>query len=77
MQIHQDATIHASILNGDAPLEHALAAGRLGYVHVVRGSVQVNGVSLNGGDALKISDESKIVLSNAEAAELLLFDLPR
>lgn len=46
-------------------------------VNVVRGLVQVNSVSLNGGDALKISDESKIVLSNTKAVELLLFDLPR
>jgi redox-sensitive bicupin YhaK (pirin superfamily) len=76
VQIHQDATIHASILNGEAALEHDLAPGRLGYVHVVRGSVQVNGITLRGGDALKVADESKIVLGNAEAAELLLFDLP-
>ena len=46
-------------------------------MNVVRCLVQVNRVSLNGGDALKISYESKIVLSNAEAAELLLFDPPR
>jgi hypothetical protein len=53
-----------------------LAQGRLGYVHVVRGSVQVNGMILHGGDALKISDESRITLAQAEAAEVLLFDLP-
>jgi len=43
---------------------------------VVRGSVQVNGMTLHSGDALKISDESRITLSQAEAVEVLLFDLP-
>jgi redox-sensitive bicupin YhaK (pirin superfamily) len=77
VQIHQDAAIYAAILNGAATLEHTLAPGRLGYVHVVRGVLQVNDITLRSGDALKISDESRIVLAQAEAAEVLLFDLPR
>ncbi|WP_394779460.1 pirin family protein [Undibacterium sp.] len=74
--IHQDASIYASILNADDQLEHALTAGRTAYVHVIRGKVVVNGVSLTGGDALKISKESLVTLKQAEAAEVLLFDLP-
>lgn len=75
--IHQDAAIFASILNGDTRLEYMLGQGRLGYVHLVRGQLAVNGVMLKTGDALKISDENSIVLEQAEAAEVLLFDLPR
>ncbi len=75
--IHQDAAIYATILNGDDKAEHALAAGRLGYVHVIRGRVTVNGTTLNAGDALKLSDESAVTLAQAEAAEVLVFDLPR
>jgi len=74
--IHQDASLYAAILNGEDKLEHTLAAGRLGYVHVIRGRVEVNGVALQGGDALKIGAEDKLRFANAEAAELLLFDLP-
>ncbi|MES2106212.1 MAG: pirin family protein [Pseudomonadota bacterium] len=74
--IHQDASIYASILNGQDQLEHALAAGRNAYVHVIRGNIVVNGVSLAGGDALKISKESLVTLKQTEAAEILLFDLP-
>jgi redox-sensitive bicupin YhaK (pirin superfamily) len=74
--IHQDASLYASILNGDDKVEHTLAAGRLAYVHVIRGSVEVNGVALKGGDALKLADEKAVTLAKAEAAELLLFDLP-
>jgi redox-sensitive bicupin YhaK (pirin superfamily) len=75
--IHQNASLYATILNGDDKAEHALQPGRLAYVHVIRGSVEVNGVALKGGDALKLTDEKGITLAKAEAAELLLFDLPR
>ena len=74
--IHQDAAIYATIMNAGDALEHALAPGRTAYVHVVRGSVNVNGTALQGGDALKISNEDKIMLAGAQAAEILVFDLP-
>ncbi|MBB3121268.1 pirin family protein [Pseudoduganella violacea] len=75
--MHQDAALYASILNGGPALRHSLADGRLAYVHVVRGSLTVNGERLQGGDAAKLSGETEVVLDNAEAAEILLFDLPR
>jgi redox-sensitive bicupin YhaK (pirin superfamily) len=74
--IHQDAAIYAGILNGDERAEHGIKAGRRGYVHVIRGRVEVNGVALSGGDALKIGGQDKVVLEGAEAAEVLVFDLP-
>jgi redox-sensitive bicupin YhaK (pirin superfamily) len=77
VSLHQDARLYATVLDGDAPLAHPLAAGRLGYVHVVRGSVTVNGERLGGGDALKLSDEPAITLADGAAAEVLVFDLPR
>jgi redox-sensitive bicupin YhaK (pirin superfamily) len=75
--IHQDASLYAALLDGEDQATHALQAGRLGYVHVIRGRVEVNGVELNTGDALKITDEASVSITKAEAAELLLFDLPR
>jgi redox-sensitive bicupin YhaK (pirin superfamily) len=77
VSIRQDAAIHASILNGDDSIDYEMAAGRAAYVHVVRGKVAVNGVALSGGDAAKITEETRISLSEADDAEVLLFDLPR
>jgi redox-sensitive bicupin YhaK (pirin superfamily) len=74
--IHQDAAIYASILDGSDRVEHALAKGRTSYVHVIRGRVTVNGAALLTGDALKIANQQIVTLSGAEAAEVLLFDLP-
>jgi quercetin 2,3-dioxygenase len=74
--IHQDASIYATLLNGGDRVEHALASGRTAYVHVIRGTVTVNGTPLKGGDALKISKEAVVTLTDADAAEALVFDLP-
>ncbi len=75
--VHQDVSIFASILDGDDRLEHPLAPGRLGYVHVARGTLTVNGIALEAGDALKLADEGSVVLEAGKDAEILLFDLPR
>jgi len=74
--IHQDASIYAAILNGETKLAHQLAPNRTGYVHLIRGQVEINGIKLSTGDALKIQEESLIEFSNAADAELLMFDLP-
>jgi len=75
--IHQNAEIYASIMAEGDSLKHELKEGRLGYVHLIRGAVTVNGVHLKAGDALKLSDEALVSLEQAEEAELLLFDLPK
>ncbi|MES2346076.1 MAG: quercetin 2,3-dioxygenase, partial [Pseudomonadota bacterium] len=74
--IHQDAAIYATIMTAGDSLKHELAAGRNAYVHVIRGEVSVNGVALQGGDALKITAETLVTLQDAKAAEVLVFDLP-
>jgi len=74
--IHQDASIYAAILNGETTLTHQLAANRTGYVHLIRGEVEVNSIKLTTGDALKIQEEALVEFSNAADAELLMFDLP-
>jgi len=77
VRIHQDASVYASLLEeGDSPVTHEPASGRLVYVHVARGSLSVNGMQLSAGDAATIDDGSQVVLSDAERAEVLLFDLP-
>jgi redox-sensitive bicupin YhaK (pirin superfamily) len=73
--IHQNASVYAARLDGNDSVTHPLAPGRLAYVHVARGKVDVNGNALGAGDALKASGESQIVLSRPDNAEVLLFDL--
>jgi redox-sensitive bicupin YhaK (pirin superfamily) len=74
--IHQDATVYAALLDRNDPVRHELAPGRRAYVHVARGRLDVNGVTLGTGDAAKLTGESAVTLSRGMAAEVLLFDLP-
>jgi redox-sensitive bicupin YhaK (pirin superfamily) len=73
--VHQDARVYAGLFDGAERASHSLAQGRLGYVHVARGTVQANGRKLAAGDALK-TDAAEIRLEGGEQAEVLLFDLP-
>jgi quercetin 2,3-dioxygenase len=50
--------------------------GRRIYVHLARGSLTANGAALEAGDALRITDGTKLTLSEGRDAEVLVFDLP-
>jgi hypothetical protein len=76
VHIHQDARMYVSRLAPGQSLSAELAAGRLGYLHLVRGALTVNGQRLDGGDAAKVRDESRLAIGAEGDSELLLFDLP-
>ena len=73
--IHADASISAALVDGDEVVEQPIAPGRKVYVHAVRGSVDVNGQRLDGGDAVSMSDEPSLRLARGADAEVLVFDL--
>ena len=74
--IRQDARLYAGLFDGAETASLAVAAGRRGYVHVARGSVEVNGTRLQAGDAIKLSEVESIALAHGDDAEVLVFDLP-
>lgn len=74
--IHQDARIYAGLFTGDERGSLEVARGRRIYVHLARGSLSANGVGLEAGDALRIAGDTKLTLSGARDAEVLVFDLP-
>jgi len=73
--LHADASISAALVDGAEAIERDLDAGRKTYVHVVRGSVDVNGTRLDAGDAAALSGERRLALTNGDDAEVLVFDL--
>jgi len=75
--IQQDATMFSGLFDGEERAELPIAAGRLGYVHVVRGEVTVNERKLTAGDALLLQDELLVTIAHGKQAEVLVFDLPR
>ena len=73
--IHRDAYLYAAQLDGAETATHRFEPGRLGYLHVARGELLLNGQPLAAGDGVKIDDEAEIQLSGGREAEVLLFDL--
>ena len=74
--IHQDAKVYAGLFTGNERTEFKTARGRRIYLHVARGAVKANGTALEAGDALRITDGAALRLSDAQDAEVLVFDLP-
>ncbi len=78
--IHQDVDFYAASLQAGEEVNHTLAPGRVAWLQVARGSVQLNDQSLMAGDGVAIAPESPqeslITLKGfADEAEVLLFDM--
>ena len=73
--IHADARVYAGLFDGAETFGLALAPTRKGYVHLVRGTLDVNGMKLGAGDALMLEGEGRLELSGGTQAEVLVFDL--
>ncbi len=73
--VNSDAKLYAGRFDGAEAASLPLAAGRMAYVQVARGSLKVNGEHLNQGDALQITDASAVELSAGAEAEVLVFDV--
>ena len=75
VRIHADAAVYAGLFDGDETAVLALDPARKAYVHVVRGSLEVNGRALAAGDALLLAGEREVVVGHGADAEVLVFDL--
>lgn len=73
--IHADARVYAGLFDGTESATLELPAGRRGYVHLVRGALEVNGNALAAGDAAMLTQESRLTLAAGRQAEVLVFDL--
>ncbi|EZI28273.1 pirin family protein [Pseudomonas extremaustralis] len=75
LSVRQDARVYAGLFNADETATLDLPPDRHAYIHVARGSVEVNGQRLQEGDGARVRDERQIRLSHGEDAEVLVFDL--
>ena len=75
VKVHQDVDLYAAVLDKNSRVSHALGPHRHAWVQVARGSVLLNGLTLENGDAAAVSGETEVVIEAAEDAEFLLFDL--
>lgn len=75
LNVYQDVRVYAGLFDGAEEAELELAANRFAYVHVARGSLNVNGVRMNAGDGARVRQETKLRFTDGENAEVLVWDL--
>ncbi len=75
MTIHQDARFLAGHIAAGATLAYTVAEGRKAWAHVSRGVVQVNGETLQEGDAAILDEAGSYPFAAIEDAEVLVFDV--
>jgi redox-sensitive bicupin YhaK (pirin superfamily) len=73
--IHQDARVYAGLFDKTETVSMSVLDNRRIYVHVARGTVTANGVTLTAGDALKLTETTNVELKDGNRAEVLVFDL--
>lgn len=76
-RINQDARVSVAELSEGNKLDYDLGSARHVWLHVIHGTVTVNGTELQTGDSASFSKESRLSLTTTdpEPSEVLLFDL--
>ncbi|HXD35069.1 MAG TPA: pirin family protein, partial [Rhodanobacter sp.] len=75
LRIQQDASVYAGLFDGDESATLTLDGNRHAYVHVARGSIELNGVKLEAGDGVRLRNPRTLQLGKGQNAEVLVFDL--
>jgi redox-sensitive bicupin YhaK (pirin superfamily) len=73
--VHQDMSLSTAQLKAGKTLQQSLDPQRYAWLQVAKGNLLLNGLSLETGDGVAISQESLLKLSAESDSELLLFDL--
>lgn len=74
--IHQDVDLYATQLQQAQSVAHELLTGRIAWVHVAQGAVNLNGHDLTAGDGAAITQETALTLvGTGKDTEVLLFDM--
>ncbi|MBD2034075.1 pirin family protein [Leptolyngbya sp. FACHB-321] len=74
--IHQNVDLYAAALQEGDTVIHPFVKGRVAWLQVARGAVQLNDQILTAGDGAAITQEAQITLEGASNdSEVLLFDM--
>src|SRR5262249_8461849 len=75
IQVEQDVNVWMTQLEKGVGRALPLAPSRHAWVHVARGSAELNGTLLHEGDGAGINGEKELQLRGGDSAEVLIFDL--
>jgi len=77
LKIHQDATFYLSTISPQSTIQHVINDGRMAYIFVINGEVEINGKPLQTRDAVMIENEKTVSIVAQRQAELIVIDLPQ
>jgi quercetin 2,3-dioxygenase len=75
LRINQDVSLYLSALDSGQRVTHSFRPDRYGWVQVLRGRIDANGIALVAGDGAAVSDQPTLEIAGDGRSELLLFDL--
>jgi hypothetical protein len=75
LQVGEDVNLWMACIDPGEVRVVPLRSGRRAWIHMVRGSVTVNGSRLAEGDGGSASDEETLTLLGQDRAEVLLLDM--
>jgi len=73
--INQDAMLYLADLEKDVEIVFAVAEGRGIFLQTISGELTLGDIHLSQGDAVEISNESKVTISANKNSEIMLFDV--
>jgi redox-sensitive bicupin YhaK (pirin superfamily) len=75
LQVGEDVNLWMACIDPGEVRVVPLRSGRRAWIHMVRGSITVNGSRLAEGDGASASDEETLTLIGRDQAEILLLDM--
>lgn len=73
--IQQDVNLYVTYLTLQHSIDYTFQANRIGWLQLIKGRCDLNGLQLSAGDGATIQHEKLCHISCIETAEFLLFDL--
>lgn len=77
LKVHQDATFYLSTITPQNTIQHTIDDGRMAYIFVINGNVEVDGKLLQTRDAAKAENEKTVSITAQTQTELIVIDLPQ
>ena len=75
IKIHQDVQLSRGYFKTNEKVDYPVKPGRGVWIHILKGTIEINGMKLQTGDSASIDNEKNIPIATHAESEFLLFDL--
>jgi len=77
IKIHQDINMYVSELDQNKTLEYQIKNKRQVYFIQIEGSSNINGIDLNNGDAMEVTEENTLKIEALERSHFLFIEMKK